>query len=150
MAIDNLEIARGYVEAFNQHNADRCAAFAADDAKFTDMVSGREFDGPPGLREWDQMMFTAYPDGSVEILNAFGSSDGLVVEAVFRGTQRGTTPLLAIPPTGKKVELPFCIIGRTRDGKIVSARQYYDGLALLRQLGMAPSVAATPEARPQM
>lgn len=149
MALDNLEIARRYTEAFNQHDAGGCAAFAAEDGKFTDMVSGRDFEGPAGLREWNELMFAAYPDAHSEIVNSFASGDTVVTEVIFRGTHSGVTPTLAIPPTGKQIELQSCIVARYRDGKIVSGRQYYDGLGLLRQLGVAPSVAATPEARPQ-
>ena len=31
MALDNLDVLRNYNEMFNRHDADGCAAFAADD-----------------------------------------------------------------------------------------------------------------------
>ena len=151
MAIDNLEIARMYTDKFNQHDADGCAALAAEDGKFTDVVLGMDSEGPSGLRAWTQLWLTAFPDANVEVVNAVASGDTVVTESIFRGTQRGplVTPMGSIPPTGRQVEGYACTVTRYRDGKLVSGRQYYDGLALLRQLGVAPSLAAAPEAHPQ-
>lgn len=41
-----------------------------------------------------------------------------------------------IPSTGRRIEIPYCNVIETKDGKIVRERDYWDNQALLRQLGV--------------
>lgn len=150
--MDNLDVARAYIESFNRHDADTCAKKAADDGKFHDMVLGIEGDGPDGLRNWTQLWLTAFPDANVEVTTLAAAGDLVIMEGIFRGTQNGpfVTPMGTLPASGKRLEGYFCNVARYRDGKLVSGRHYYDGLGVLRQLGVAPgAAAAATEARPQ-
>jgi predicted ester cyclase len=151
MAIDNLELTRRFNERFNQHDADGCAAMAADDGRFTDLTLGFDGEGPEGLREWIEIWLSAFPDASIEHLSTVVAGDTVVVEGMFHGTQSGplVTPMGSIPASGRRLDGHYCSVLRVRDGKFVGAHQYYDGLALLRQLGVAPGVAPQEEANPQ-
>jgi ketosteroid isomerase-like protein len=46
-----------------------------------------------------------------------------------------------IPPTGQKIEQPFCLFVRVRDGKIVDSSEYYDAMTMMTQLGLMPEPA---------
>lgn len=150
MVIDSMQLIRSYADKFNAHDAEGCGALAAEDGKFTDMVLGIEGDGPSGLRDWTQIWLTAFPDATIEIVSSFASGDAVVSEGMFRGTQTGAlvTPMGTIPPTGKRLEGYYCNVSRVRDGKLSVGRQYYDGLGLLRQLGIGAGVGVAPEAQP--
>jgi len=84
-----------------------------------------------------ELYMGAFPDMVLEVRHqsSAGENGPSVIEFTARGTH--TAPLGDIPATGKQVELLVCNIVETRDGKLVSEREYYDTLALLKQLGLA-------------
>jgi ketosteroid isomerase-like protein len=43
-----------------------------------------------------------------------------------------------IAPTGRTIEVPFCVVVRAHNGSLADGREYYDAATLLRQLGSAP------------
>jgi len=47
--------------------------------------------------------------------------------------------LQGIPPTGKPVEIPMCVVNDLADGTIQRGRLYYDGATMARQLGLIPA-----------
>ena len=67
--------------------------------------------------------------------------DTVVVEGVFLGTNTGPMvgPLVALPATGRRVELPVCDIWKVRNGRIVENHIYYDQVTFLTQLGVLMS-----------
>ncbi len=78
---------------------------------------------------------TAFPDLSFEIRNQFApSADVSISELTARGTHKEALP--GIPATGRTVELVACNVIEARDGKVYREREYYDGLSLMRQLGV--------------
>ncbi len=80
----------------------------------------------------------AFPDLTFEYRHQFAVDEVTsVIEFTARGTHQGA--LDDIPPTGKSVELVVCNVVETRDGKIHREREYYDTLAVLTQLGVAPA-----------
>lgn len=63
--------------------------------------------------------------------------DKVAVHARFEGTHQGE--LMGIPPTGKEVSVPFIITYRIAEGKIVQHWMSFDRMALMEQLGVAPT-----------
>jgi steroid delta-isomerase-like uncharacterized protein len=148
MAADNASIVRTMLEAFNERDLERGAAFVAPDAEFVDVPSGSRARGPEGYKQDMQRWLTAFPDGKVEITNLVSAGDTVVVEYTGRGTNTGPlmTPAGEIPPTGKAGQLALCDISQLKDGKIVAGRSYYDVATLLGQLGLMPEVPVATHA----
>ena len=44
--------------------------------------------------------------------------------------------MMELPPTGKHVETPFVFIAEVKNGKVTSARIFYDRLRTLEQEGI--------------
>ena len=63
--------------------------------------------------------------------------DKVSVLARIRGVHNGD--LMGIPPTGKQVDVPFAITYRLGEGKIVQHWMSFDRMALMEQLGVAPT-----------
>jgi len=63
--------------------------------------------------------------------------DKVAVHARFEGTHKGE--LMGIAPTGKDVSVPFIISYRIAEGKIVQHWMSFDRMALMEQLGVAPT-----------
>ena len=80
----------------------------------------------------------AFPDLHWEMREFIEGPETVVVEGVFIGTNTGTMvgPRGPIPPTGRRVELPFCDIWKVQNGRIVENRIYYDQITFLGQLGL--------------
>lgn len=82
-----------------------------------------------------QTYMTAFPDLSFDVQHHWApDADVAVLECVNRGTH--SAELDGIPGTGKRIEVPYCNVIETKDGKIVRERDYWDNLTLLRQLGV--------------
>jgi steroid delta-isomerase-like uncharacterized protein len=145
MAEDSAGTIRKLFDAFNAKDYDGIEALAAEDFELTDMASGEKFSGPEGARRNAEGWLVPFGDAQIEVLNVMAAGDWAIAEAVGRGTHTGPmqTPMGEVPPTGKKMELPFCSLVRVRDGKIVEGRDYYDGMAVASQLGLMPEAAAT-------
>ena len=138
---DNATLARAVYEAFNDRDLEWAGALAAEDMEFVDVPTARTLRGPEGFKDGMRAWTTACSDASVEIVEMFAGDGGSVTtEFVGRGTHDGpmASPGGEIPPTGRPLELRYCEVFRVRDGKIASARLYYDAATLLGQLGLMP------------
>jgi steroid delta-isomerase-like uncharacterized protein len=84
-----------------------------------------------------EMYTAAFPDLTFEVRHQYsaGENGPAVIEMTARGTHTG--PLGELPATGKSVEVLVCNIVESRDGQIITEREYYDALSMMRQLGVA-------------
>ncbi|MGH9030665.1 MAG: ester cyclase [Acidimicrobiia bacterium] len=81
---------------------------------------------------------TAFPDLTFEIRNQYTDGPDIsIVEFTARGTHQAE--LDGIAATGKSVEIFVCNVIVAQDGKILREREYFDNLAILQQLGVAPA-----------
>jgi len=79
----------------------------------------------------------AFPDLVLEVRNHYSAGhDVSVLEFTAKGTHK--EELDGIPATGRQVEVLVCDIIKTRDGKVVREREYFDGATMLKQLGVLP------------
>jgi steroid delta-isomerase-like uncharacterized protein len=142
---DNVTLARGLYEAWNERDFDRLAELITPDGKITIVGSGDTFEGPEGAREYNRMWAEAFPDGQITIDHVVASDDVVVVEFTGRGTHTGTlaTPGGPIPATGRSVTLQLCDVLELGDGKVRYQRTYFDGASLLAQLGITAEQTAT-------
>jgi steroid delta-isomerase-like uncharacterized protein len=80
----------------------------------------------------------AFPDLTFEVRSQYAASgDVSVIEMTAHGTHK--EELAGIPATGREVAVLVCNIIEARDGKVYREREYYDRLAIMEQLGVAPS-----------
>lgn len=131
--------------AWNQHDR---SAWAAD------FSNSAELSGPGGIKgsgpELVAMFYStwqdAFPDNQIRAVTIAEDGPTCVLEAVFEGTH--TAPLNApggggpIPPTGKRVSIPYVIVDRVEGGKFTRLALYFDLADLMTQLGLMPAPAA--------
>ena len=79
----------------------------------------------------------AFPRYKLIADDMIAEGDKVAVHARFEGTHQGE--LMGIPPTGKEVSVPFIITYRIAEGKIVQHWMSFDRMALMEQLGVAPT-----------
>lgn len=132
----NGDMVRKTYDAFNARDFESATQYVADDLHWTEVPSGREFDGPEGLlreyREWAK----AFPDGSVEITNLLESGEWVTVEFTVRGTNTGPFmgPDGELPPSNQKVELQSCDVLHVENGRVTGGRSYFDLNTVTSQL----------------
>jgi steroid delta-isomerase-like uncharacterized protein len=136
---DAVAAARVNVDAFTAGDWDRFRAAHTPDTVYQDPAVGR-VEGADRVTEAVQGWKRAFPDANGTITNAFASSDSVTLEITWEGTQSGTldTPQGAIPPSGRRVNVPAAQVLTLQDGKIKENRHYFDLLTLLQQIGAAP------------
>lgn len=135
---DNTAVARALNDAYNARDWDSAVANMAPDAELTNVATGQVFNGPDGARLFLQGWATAFPDSQVETTAVFADDENAAIEFVGRGTHSGplASPAGDIPPTGQRVDVRFAQVLRFHNGKITSARLYFDLAGMLQQLGL--------------
>ena len=114
------------------------SVFAEDLKMVTPMLPGVAI-GREARIQLVQGIYDPFPDGVVKIRRSFGRGDWACVEVLFTGTH--TEPMAGpdgteIPPTGKSIELPYCMVMKFKDGLVSELYEYYDQMSLMQQLGL--------------
>jgi steroid delta-isomerase-like uncharacterized protein len=138
-AQENARIARAHFEAFNNRDFDREVDTLAPDTEWTNVATGETRRGIEGYRQFMQGWATAFPDGRTEVTRVCAGENTVVLEFAGRGTHNGplATPAGEIPPSGRRLEVPFCEVFEFRGGRLAAVRLYFDSATLLRQIGAA-------------
>lgn len=134
-------------EAFNRRDLAALGAFYAEDAVRHwppwGVARGRE-----AIVKTRESLFRAFPDLSwklhhwdisLKLHHKTFAGDYGFVEWTLTGTHTGpfTTPLVTVPPTGKKVEISGTTVFEfDTQERIVEERAYFDVMSLLREFGL--------------
>ena len=122
------------------HDLDSLVSTFGDDPEWHNKPSNDVLHGHEAIRGFYGGLFTGFPDFWLDIRSRRAAEDTIIVEGLFGGKHEDEW--MGIPPTGKKVSIPFCAVFTfTADDRIKSEIVYYDRLTLLEQLGIIPSSA---------
>jgi len=129
-------------ETFNAHDLDGFAEVLADDVVF-EAPGGMRGAGKPACLAFYGSWFNAFPDAHLDVHRVHIIDDVAVEEGTFTGTHHGVLKgrIGDVPPTGRRVSLPYIHVLRFRDGKHVSFNLMFDRLSMLEQLGLIPASA---------
>lgn len=130
------------VELWNTGNPETAKQLYSEHAERTD-PNGRELIRHRGVHQIATFVAevrTAFPDFKLHIKEALADGDHVALHWTVTGTQKGE--FQGMPASGKRIELSGMTLSRLRDGKVVSEHVYFDRLAMLEQLGVAPPGAA--------
>lgn len=138
---ETLSVIREVFSAFAAHDVGRFRALLAEDAEMRDAFAEQTFAGPDEIVAAVSVVLTAMPDLRVTVANAFAKGDRGVAEVMREGTNTGPLRLPdgEVPPTGRAVRMPECVLFRVRQGKVVSMTAYADQYGALAQLGLVSS-----------
>jgi steroid delta-isomerase-like uncharacterized protein len=131
---------RIYNEVINQGKLE-----VFDELVSTDMVEHEKLPGfepnKEGVKQWFQMMHTAFPDLQFMVDDIFAAGQKVVARITMNGTQQGE--FLGIKPTGKKIAVEGIDIVRFDNGKLVEHWGVTDAMTMMQQLGAMPSADET-------
>ena len=120
---------------FNSEHSD--VGVMADDVVFTIMENGQEHRGPEGVGQMLNYFYHIAFDAIAETTNTIFADGQAVVEGYFVGTHIGE--FAGIPPTGKDVRVPICVVYDLENDKIKRGRVYLANVQLMQQLGVLPA-----------
>jgi steroid delta-isomerase-like uncharacterized protein len=133
-----------YLSAWNARDAARIATFFAHDAIYDDRGAGKVARGPDEIRAHAAQVHAAFPDLSFELVRAAHGDGFTAAEWRSQMTHRGEIDGLS--PTGRTVESGGVDVATLADdGRIAHLVSYYDGAAIMRDLGVLPARGSRPE-----
>jgi steroid delta-isomerase-like uncharacterized protein len=135
---------RNYLAAWNGRDAARIASFFAEGAVYDDRGAGAIARGHEQIEAHAARVHAAFPDLMFELVRAAHGDVFTAGEWRSRMTHRGEIDGLA--PTNRVVESSGVDVA-TLDaaGKIVHLVSYYDGAAIMRDLGVLPGRGSRAE-----
>jgi steroid delta-isomerase-like uncharacterized protein len=129
-----VELVRDHVEAENRGDYP-AALLTFTHPRYEYVATDEVFDGPDEVMAHWVEQDRAFPDQLIEVLTLYEAEDGVLMEAIARGTHSG--PFRGLPPTGRRYELPFSAIFVFEGERLVCERIYMDTSTLMQQLGVA-------------
>jgi steroid delta-isomerase-like uncharacterized protein len=141
---DREALMRDYLAAWNARDADRIASFFSEDAVYDDRGAGMIARGRVGIRDHAARVHAGFPDLQFELVRAAHGEDFSAGEWRSRMTHAAEFDGLA--PTGRTVESGGVDVATLDgEGRIVHLASYYDGAAIMRDLGLLPARGSRTE-----
>jgi steroid delta-isomerase-like uncharacterized protein len=97
-------------------------------------TTGNRVSGPDSFRPFYRQLRSAFPDIRFTIEDTLIDGGKTMVRCRVTGTHTG--PGITATPTNKTIDVTGMCLAHLKDGKIVSAWNNFDFLALHRQLGV--------------
>jgi predicted ester cyclase len=138
MPISPNELSRRIIEEiYNQGNLDLVYELYSPDI-VREVLPMPPIVGQEAVRQYVQDTRAAFPDLHIEIEQTLMAGPRTATSFVLIGTHSGESPIMPVPPTGKKVRMRGVVIGLTQDGRRVSEVAYHDTFGLMQQIGVIP------------
>jgi len=129
---------RQYYDAWNGHDAEKVAAFMADDAVYENLAVGVVNDGRTAIANYIDEAGRFSRDYRFEVVSEQNSGDRYAFEWIMLGTHTGESR--GLPATNKPYRIRGVSVGRlTSDGKIQENRDYWNLADFLGQVGLLAS-----------
>ena len=139
-----VELQDAYLGAWNSHDPAAVADFFTPDAVYADHGAGQEASGRDAILRHVEAVLNAFPDLEFELVKSTHGSDFTCAEWRARMTHLGD--LFGLAPTGRSVESSGVDVASLdeNDG-LIRVTSYYDGAAIMRQLGLLPGRGSRTE-----
>ena len=134
------EIVDAMHAAFRARDLDAIARHWSDDVHY--LAPGVELHGKAARLEAEKVWLNAFTENEVRTVQRFVDGDSIVDFAIMSGVQTGAMALPGggeLPATGHRISGSYVARYRIDDGKVAFQEVVYDRLALMQQLGGAPS-----------
>jgi steroid delta-isomerase-like uncharacterized protein len=140
------EVARRYFAALNAHDLDAAAA-CWERGAIDRFVGEQELVAPEGVRDYFAVLWGAFPDFSIEIIEMTTSHARTAVRWRGRGTFAGPGTFQGFEPNGARVEIEGCDVITAHHDLIEHNDAYVNNAAIARQLGVLPPAGSKAELR---
>jgi steroid delta-isomerase-like uncharacterized protein len=118
---------------WNSGDPDKVAAAFTEDGVYEDVTAGHVSRGRAEIREWAEGGFGAFGNLKMEAVSSSYHNGRGVTEWVWSATDKADKGLFK---TGKSFSVRGVSVYEVRKGKLSRYREYYDGAAIMKQLGL--------------
>ncbi len=133
-------VMEGYLQALvDRADFDR---FFAPDVTWTTMETGEQIHGRQAVRDFIVAFHTQVFDAAPQLVGLVTGNGAAVLEGRFVGRHIGALGELA--PTGRDVDVPYCVAYDVADGQITALRAYLPMAVLTAQLTGASAPGRVP------
>lgn len=139
----NLEIAQRFLDAANRHDIEAMAAMWEPGGVENFPTFQQTYRVPEEFSAHFRALFEALPDVQWDTVSITADADLVVARSTMHGTHLGHYQ--GLTGTGKTFLVDTIDFLRIRDGKIVENDVIFDGLTVLRQLGVLPPAGSVRE-----
>ncbi len=140
MKPEEIKIGKSLLDALNARDLSRWEASLAENVTVS-YPGLRGNNNKAAAKAFNEPFLTAFSDLHFNVERAVADGDTCVYVWTATGTHDGplATPTGAIPPTGKKGNVPGVLIATIKNGKIVREETYWNVMDLMAQLGLMPA-----------
>lgn len=128
-----MKVYREHIDAELAHDSARAASTYLPDGYYRHVPTGLHFRGRDKVQLQYAASYVNFPDQTFEIESEVVEGDVLMHTATLHATAKG--PFLGLPPTGRRIALPFVARIEFRDGAMAGETLWYDMLTLCGQAG---------------
>jgi hydroxyacylglutathione hydrolase len=140
------DIAKRYFAALSAHDLDSAVACWLP-GSVDRLVGAQDLIAPDGVRQYFAMLFDAFPDFALEVLDTTTSRARTAVRWRATATFAGPGSFQGFAPNHARIVLEGCDVVSVQDGLIIHNDAYIDTGDLARQLGLLPAAGSAAEAR---
>jgi hydroxyacylglutathione hydrolase len=140
------EIAKRYFAALAAHDLDAAVA-CWEPGAIDRLVGAQELVAPQGIREYFDQLFGAFPDFTMEVVEATTYRSRTAVRWRARGTFAGPGRFQDFVSNGARIAIEGCDVVTVENELIVHNDAYIDSGDIARQLGLLPAAGSPAEAR---
>lgn len=135
--MDHAATVRRFYALLSDGDIDAFGAMLADDFVEHEETAGLA-PTKAGVLEFFRMERAAFPDMRMDPEDVLVDGDKVVARARMTGTHDGE--LMGMPPTGRRVDVPFIDIIRFGDDGLAHEHWgVFDAMAMMQQLGAVPA-----------
>jgi steroid delta-isomerase-like uncharacterized protein len=132
-------LAKGLVDAWNEHDAEKVQSFYTPDCIERDIAMRDAQHGSDSIRKLMKYYLRAFPDVRVTIEEVISNGDDRAVLVwTWEGTHQGR--FMNIPATGRRVQVRGTTIITVCNERVHLVDRIWDVAGLLRGLGLLPEL----------
>jgi steroid delta-isomerase-like uncharacterized protein len=130
---DNKSIVLGYVQAILvERDFSKFKTFTTDDFYIDRSAVPEAIKGEEGLHTQMDMLYSAFPDLDLKVVDVVAEGDRVVVRFAAPGTHKGD--FAGVPATGRTATWKGIVMYHVEGGKIKEAWANWDDWGLIEQL----------------
>ena len=135
-----INVAKSVVSAYSDKDWNALLSTVLPDIIYEEVPTRRNMRGSKNFMSCMQEWAASFPDSKGAIRNAYAVGDNVILELTWRGTHTGPleSPGGTIYPTGKKVEIPGCMVIEVMEDKVKTITHYFDLATMMKQMQLTP------------
>jgi steroid delta-isomerase-like uncharacterized protein len=137
----NLRAVADVLQFWNTGDIDGILTFYVDEIVWRNVALDETYRGKSEVRGFLTRLFSAIPDLQFTVDYKIARADNVSEQWTVAGTHLG--PFMGIPPTGRPVEIRALSMVTMRAGKFLRDEFYWDTGAVMRQMGLLPTLAVS-------